>query len=103
MKVKYFNRTQLSPEIEAQYNASYCSSLAELLAESDVVSVNCPLNPSTTGLIGQKEFALMKDGAFLVNTARGGIVDQNALIEALESGKMTRVGLDVFPDEPAIK
>ncbi|KAJ3542707.1 hypothetical protein NM208_g3951 [Fusarium decemcellulare] len=102
MRIKYYNRRQLSAEDEAKYSATYCSSLHELLAQSDVVSVNCPLNKETTNLISTKEFAAMKDGAFIVNTARGPVVDEPALIEALESGKITRAGLDVFWNEPNI-
>ncbi|CAI7635835.1 unnamed protein product [Penicillium pancosmium] len=101
MKVKYYNRTQLSSAEETKYDATYCQTLHELLATSDVVSINCPLNDQTTGLIGKAEFAAMKDGVFFVNTARGPIVDENALIAALESGKVTRAGLDVFANEPS--
>ena len=100
MKVKYYKRTPLSSADEAKYGATYCQTLHELLAASDVVSINCPLDNNTTGLIGSAEFAAMKDGAFFVNTARGPIVDENALIAALESGKITRAGLDVFANEP---
>jgi len=102
MKVCYFNRTQLSPKDEARYGATYCSTLDELLAISDVISVNCPLNTFTTGLISYQEFARMKDGVFFVNTARGPIVDEAALIQAMEDGKVKRAGLDVFEEEPKI-
>ncbi|PLB52251.1 putative 2-hydroxyacid dehydrogenase [Aspergillus steynii IBT 23096] len=102
LRVIYHNRTQLSAKEEAAYGVRYCATLHELLAASDIVSVNCPLNASTTGLIGAAEFAAMKDGAFLVNTARGPIVDEQSLIEALESGKIARAGLDVFENEPRI-
>lgn len=102
MKIKYYNRRRLSEAEELQYGATYCSSLHELLGCSDVVSLNCPLNADTTGLIGEAEFAAMKDGAFLVNTARGAVVDEPALISALESGKVRRAGLDVFCNEPNI-
>lgn len=100
MKIKYYNRRQLSADDEAKYNATYCSSLHALLTESDVISINCPLTKETENLISTKEFAVMKDGAFIVNTARGAIIDETALIEALESGKVTRAGLDVFLNEP---
>ncbi|KAF4420430.1 glycerate-and formate-dehydrogenase [Fusarium acutatum] len=83
MRIKYYNRRQLSAD-----------------DESDVVSVNCPLNKETENLISTKEFSAMKDGAFIVNTARGAIVNEDALIKALESGKITRAGLDVFLNEP---
>lgn len=75
----------------------------ELLSTSDIVSINCPLNDATTGLIGPAEFARMKDGVYFINTARGLIVDEQALIDALESGKVKMAGLDVFPAEPEIK
>ncbi|KAF4339883.1 glycerate-and formate-dehydrogenase [Fusarium beomiforme] len=100
MRIKYYNRHQLSAQEESKYNATYCSSLHELLSQSDVVSVNCPLNKDTENLISTKEFATMKDGAFIVNTARGAIINEDALIEALERGKITRAGLDVFLNEP---
>jgi lactate dehydrogenase-like 2-hydroxyacid dehydrogenase len=102
LDVQYHNRTQLPSEVEAEYRVSYCSSLQELLSTSDIISVNCPLNDATTGMISTKEFAAMKDGVFFVNTARGAIVDEKALIAALESGKIARAGLDVFDDEPKI-
>ncbi|KAJ3551380.1 hypothetical protein NPX13_g11377 [Xylaria arbuscula] len=100
MKIKYYNRKQLPAEQEAKYNTTYCSSLHDLLGEADVVSLNCPLNKETTNLISDAEFAAMKDGVYLVNTARGAVIDEKALITALESGKVARVGLDVFVNEP---
>ncbi|KAL2815806.1 putative 2-hydroxyacid dehydrogenase [Aspergillus cavernicola] len=102
LNIVYYNRNQLPTNDEAQYGVSYCKSLHELLAVSDVVSINCPLNTNTTGLIGSAEFAAMKDGVFLVNTARGPVVDEKSLIEALESGKVARAGLDVMDNEPNI-
>jgi lactate dehydrogenase-like 2-hydroxyacid dehydrogenase len=102
LNVQYHNRTRLSPGVETESGASYCETLKELLSTSDVISINCPLNESTTGIISTMEFAEMKDGVFFVNTARGPIVDEKALIEAIESGKVARAGLDVFDDEPRI-
>lgn len=102
MKIKYYNRTRLSNEVEEACNAEYCSSLEELLSQADVVSINCPLTPATRNLISHAQFKMMKDGAFFVNTARGPIVDEEALIAALESGKVARAGLDVFHNEPNI-
>ncbi|KAK4494179.1 hypothetical protein PRZ48_014477 [Zasmidium cellare] len=102
MKIKYFNRHRLPEEVEKQYSATYCESLEALLSTADVVSINVPLNPNTTGLIGKKQFAAMKDGSFLVNTARGAIIDEPALKEALDSGKIARAGLDVLCDEPNV-
>jgi len=74
--------------------------LKRLLKESDVVTVHVPLNDSTRGLIGAEEFASMKEGSFFINTSRGGIVDEKALLDALKSGKLAGAGLDVFSDEP---
>ncbi|KAK1764502.1 putative 2-hydroxyacid dehydrogenase [Phialemonium atrogriseum] len=102
MRIKYHNRRRLPPAEEARLGAEYCASLHELLGASDVVSLNCPLNDQTTGLMSTAEFAAMREGAFLVNTARGAVVDEAALIEALESGKVARAGLDVFCNEPDI-
>lgn len=103
MRVLYHNRRRLSPEMEDNNNnITYCATLHELLAQSDVVSINCPLTPQTTNLISTAEFAAMKRGSFLVNTARGPVVDEDALIAALESGQVARAGLDVFRDEPRV-
>jgi lactate dehydrogenase-like 2-hydroxyacid dehydrogenase len=102
MKIRYYNRTRLPINVEDQFGATYCGSLHELLSTSDVVSVNCPLNAQTTDLISRAEFETMKDGVYFVNTARGPIVNEAALIEALESGKVCRAGLDVFDGEPGI-
>ncbi|KAH8649986.1 putative 2-hydroxyacid dehydrogenase [Xylariales sp. PMI_506] len=100
MKVKYHNRHQLPAEEEAKYEATYCSTLHELLGAADIVSLNCPLNAETENMMGAAEFAAMRDGAFLVNTARGAVIEEKALIAALESGKVARAGLDVFVNEP---
>ncbi len=75
--------------------------LSELLARADFISIHTPLNDATRGLIGEEEFAAMKDGAFLVNAARGGIVDEAAAVRALESGKLAGAAFDVFEQEPA--
>jgi D-3-phosphoglycerate dehydrogenase len=77
--------------------------LDELLAESDFVSVHCPLNRETRGMIGAKELALMKETAFLINAARGGIVDEAALFAALRDEKIAGAALDVIADEPPAK
>ena len=100
MKIKYHNRRRLPLEIEAELHAEYCPTLHDLLSSSDVLSISCPLNAETTNLISHAEFAAMKPGSFLVNTARGAIVNEAALIEALESGHLNRAGLDVFAEEP---
>ena len=102
MSVRYHNRHRLPADEEAKYSAVYCEDLHTLLSTSDVVSLHTPLNAATTGMISKAGFDAMRDGTFLINTARGAIVDEVAMIEALESGKVTRAGLDCFPDEPSI-
>lgn len=74
----------------------------ELLATSEIISIHCPENANTIDLISYDEFAKMKDGVFFVNTARGPIVNEEALIAALGNGKVERAGLDVFTKEPAV-
>ncbi|EKD16501.1 putative D-isomer specific 2-hydroxyacid dehydrogenase [Drepanopeziza brunnea f. sp. 'multigermtubi' MB_m1] len=99
MTIHYHNRTQLSPELEQ--GAKYVS-FEELLRTSDVLSLNCSLRKETVRIIGKKEFALMKKGVVLVNTARGKLIDENALVEALAEGKVFSAGLDVYEEEPRI-
>ncbi|KAL1617582.1 hypothetical protein SLS56_010945 [Neofusicoccum ribis] len=103
LDVQYHNRGRLSEADEATYRATYCPTLQALLETSDVVSVSVPLNVNTTGMIGASELAIMKDSSILINTARGAVVDEQALIDALESGKIWRAGLDVFCGEPEIQ
>jgi phosphoglycerate dehydrogenase-like enzyme len=74
--------------------------LGKLLRESDIVTIHVPLNPQTRGMIGAQEFALMKPGALLINTARGPIVSEAALLDALQSGKVGGAGIDVYDEEP---
>ena len=102
MSIRYYNRHRLPADEEAKYSATYCEDLHTLLSTSDIVSIHTPLNAQTENMISHAEFDAMKDGAFLVNTARGAIVNEEALINALEGGKLARAGLDVFYDEPRI-
>lgn len=98
MEIHYYNRTRLSPELEN--GATYYNSVDELLPNLDVLSVHCPATPETLGLLNAMRIALLPDGAIVVNTARGGVIDDGALIEALKSGKVYAAGLDVFNGEP---
>jgi len=99
MKIQYFNRTRLSPELEQ--GAKYVT-FEELLKTSDAISLNCSLRKETVGIIGKKEFALMKEGVVIVNTARGKLIDEAALVAALDEGKVFSAGLDVYEEEPKI-
>ena len=90
-----YNDLKPNPKFEAEFGAEYRSK-ESLLAESDIVSLHVPLLPSTTHLIGAKEFTIMKPTAFLINTARGPIIDEAALVDALEHGKLGGAGADVF-------
>jgi glyoxylate reductase len=101
MQVVYHNRRPVAPEIAAHLDAERLE-LDELLATSDVVSVNCPYNADTHHLIDAVALARMKSSAFLVNTARGPIVDEAALVEALRSGLIAGAALDVFENEPLV-
>lgn len=99
MKIIYHNRSPLSPQLagDAQY-----VTFDELLSQSNVLSLNLSLNASTRHIIGAKEFQKMKDGVIIVNTARGPLIDEAALVDALESGKVFSAGLDVFEEEPKV-
>ena len=88
MKIQYYNRSPASPTPD--FPCEYVESLDKLLATSDAVSLHLPLNANTKNGFGKEQFAKMKDGAVLVNTARGGVIDQEALIQALDSGKVGR-------------
>ncbi len=100
MSVCYHNRKPVSPEMEA--GATYVATLEELLAQSDVVSLHAPLTPETKGLINAERIAMMKDGACLINTGRGPLIDDDAVITALKRGKLSSIGLDVYTGEPKI-
>ncbi len=91
-----------APEEAFAGGVERATSLNALLAESDVVSLHCPLTDGTRGLIGAREIALMKPTAFLVNTARGEVVDEPALIAALHAGRIAGAGLDSFAEEPPV-
>ncbi|KAK2873249.1 hypothetical protein FQN49_002483 [Arthroderma sp. PD_2] len=99
MSVIYHNRRELSEELAG--GAKYVS-FDELLTQSDIISLNLPLNENTRHIISHAEFAKMKTGVIIVNTARGPVLDEEALVMALDSGKVTSAGLDVFENEPKI-
>jgi glyoxylate reductase len=102
MEIAYHSRHPAPPEVVAGLEAERLS-LEQLLARADVVSLHCPLTPETRHLIGADEFAAMKPGAVLVNAARGPIVDERALAEALAAGEIAAAGLDVYEQEPRVE
>lgn len=103
MKIHYHNRNRLAPEVEAALGgAVFVPKLADLLATSDVLSINVPLNKHTHHMIGAEQFAQMKPGMVVINTARGAVVDEQALVDALSSGRVAAAGLDVFEFEPQV-
>ena len=101
MRVLYWGPRRKPADLERQYQMTYVP-LDRLLAESDFVSIHSPLTPETRHQIGRRELALMKPTAFLINTARGPIVDEGALANALKQGKIAGAGLDVFEHEPKV-
>lgn len=101
MRILYTTAHGPKPQLEEELGCSYVS-LEELLRESDFLSLHCKLAPDTEHRIGKSELSMMKRGAFLINTARGKIVDEEALAEALEKGTIAGAGLDVFEYEPRV-
>jgi glyoxylate reductase len=102
MKVLYYDVHRMTPEDEATYHMTYMP-VDEVLQMSDFVSVHTPYMPSTHHLISERELELMKPTAILINTARGPIVDEKALVKALQAGTIAGAGLDVFENEPAVE
>jgi len=99
MRILIHKRTPPAPELLKELEAEYIP-LQELLRRSDIVSIHIPLTPQTEHMISARELQLMKKGAFLINTSRGAIVDEKALLEALQSGKLGGAALDVYEVEP---
>ena len=102
LSVHYHNRNRLNQEAEQSLNATYWTSLDQMIAHMDIISVNCPHTPATYHLLNARRFSLMKPHVFIVNTARGEVIDEAALIKALANQNIAGAGLDVFEHEPAI-
>ncbi|SDU41980.1 D-glycerate dehydrogenase [Stappia sp. ES.058] len=102
MSIHYHNRRRVPETIEESLEATYWDSLDQMLARMDVVSVHCPHTPATYHLLSARRLKLMKPGAYIVNTARGEVIDEAALIRQLETGQLAGAGLDVFEHEPAV-
>ncbi len=102
MAVHYHNRRRLHADIEKPLEATFWESLDQMLARMDIVSINCPHTPATYHLLSARRLKLLRPSAILVNTARGEVVDENALTRMLRAGELAGAGLDVFEHEPAI-
>ncbi len=102
LDINYHNRRHVAPEVEAALGATYWESLDQMLANVDIVSVNCPHTPATYHLLSARRLKLLKPTAYIVNTARGEVIDENALARLIEAGEIAGAGLDVFEHEPAI-
>ncbi|MCV3239815.1 2-hydroxyacid dehydrogenase [Mesorhizobium sp. ZC-5] len=102
LSIHYHNRNRVAPVIEDELEATYWESLDQMLARMDIISVNCPSTPATFHLLSARRLALMQPSAYIVNTARGDIIDEDALIQMLQDGKLAGAGLDVFEHEPAV-
>lgn len=96
MQIHYHNRRRLRPEIEAPVEATYWESLDQMLARMDVISINCPHTPSTFHLLNARRLKLMKPSAVIVNTSRGEVIDENAMVRQLKAGNIAGAGLDVY-------
>lgn len=102
LQIHYHNRKKVSRPIEEELDATFWDSLDQMLSRMDIVSVNCPHTPATFHLLNSRRLDLMKPESFIVNTARGEVIDEAALARAIRAGKLAGAGLDVFEREPAV-
>ncbi len=102
LQIHYHNRRRVAEDIEQALEATYWESLDQMLARMDIISVNCPHTPATYHLLSARRLKLLKPTAYIVNTARGEVIDENALARMVEAGEIAGAGLDVFENEPAI-
>ena len=102
LSVHYHNRHRLPAVLEAQLAATWHAGLDEMLAAVDILTIHTPRNADSENLIDARRIALMKAHAYIINASRGGILDEDALIDALEAGRLAGAGLDVWRHEPAI-
>jgi glyoxylate reductase len=102
LEIAYTNRKRLPEAVERMLGARFVPQLDDLIAEADILTLHCPMTDETRGMIDARRIALMKPGSSIINTARGELIDQEALIAALKSGHLAGAGLDVYPDEPNV-
>ena len=102
LSIHYHNRHPVTEEIESELEATYWESLDQMLARMDIISVNCPHTPATYHLLSARRLKLLQPHAYLVNTSRGEVIDENTLTRMLRAGEIAGAGLDVFEHEPAV-
>ena len=102
LQIHYHNRRRLPEEMEQEFEATYWDSLDQMLARMDIISVNCPHTPATYHLLSARRLKLLKPTAYIVNTARGEVIDENELARLIQSEAIAGAGLDVFEHEPAV-
>jgi glyoxylate reductase len=102
LSIHYHNRHRVDEQTEQELEATYWESLDQMLARMDIISVNCPHTPATYHLLSARRLKLLQRHAYVVNTARGEVIDENALTRMLRNGELAGAGLDVFEHEPAV-
>jgi len=102
LQIHYHNRRRVAPRIEEELNATYWESLDQMLVRMDIISINCPHTPATYHLLSARRLKLIRSEAYVVNTARGEVIDENALARLIEADEIAGAGLDVFENEPAV-
>jgi glyoxylate reductase len=102
LKIHYHDRRRVTPAIEEELHATYWESLDQMLGRMDIISINCPHTPATYHLLSARRLKLIRNDAYIVNTARGEVIDENALARLIEAGDIAGAGLDVFEHEPAV-
>jgi len=102
LQIHYHNRRRVQPDVEQALEATYWDSLDQMLARMDIISINCPHTPAPYHLLSARRLSLLKPTAYIVNTARGEVIDENALARMIENNELAGAGLDVFEHEPAV-
>jgi len=102
LQIHYHNRRPVAPQIAEELGATYWESLDQMLARMDIISVNCPHTPATFHLLSARRLKLIRKDAYVVNTARGEIIDEDTLVKLIEAGEIGGAGLDVYENEPAV-
>jgi glyoxylate reductase len=102
LQVHYHNRRRVPAQIEEELSATYWDSLDQMLARMDIISIHCPHTPATYHLLSARRLKLIRPDAYIVNTARGEVIDENALTKLITDGEIAGAGLDVFEHEPAV-